>query len=144
MSLIPKHELRKIKQRVAKLRKQGHDILTDEEVEKNGWITDHAAAAQKVGLPVSKERQQESWDCGLACTQMVLGALGDIKPSPALLRERVGGTSVWTVDLAYLLSEFRVRCEYLTKTPAVSDDAAKYEGSSFYGESLEEDTRRWS
>ena len=139
MSLIPKHELRKIKQHVAKLRKQGHDILTDDEVERNGWVTDHMAV-KDVGLPVKKERQKESWDCGLACARMVLGVLGDVTPSPALLKERVAGESVWTIDLAYLFSDFNVTCEYWTKTPTVEE--AAYQGSSFYSSSLEEDARR--
>ena len=40
--LIPKAELRKIKQRVAKLRKQGHDIWTDDEVTAEGWVTEQS------------------------------------------------------------------------------------------------------
>merc|ERR1719163_1209386 len=34
---IPKSELKKIKKRVAELRKKGQEIWTDEEIEKEGW-----------------------------------------------------------------------------------------------------------
>ena len=34
---IPKSELKKIKKRVADLRKKGQEIWTDEEIEKDGW-----------------------------------------------------------------------------------------------------------
>ena len=102
--LIPKHELRKIKQRVAKLRKQGHeDIWTDDEVTSAGWTTEQPMAPVG-GLHVGKERQKESWDCGLACASMALGVLGDAPPSAALLRSRIAAPSVWTIDLAYVLS----------------------------------------
>ena len=74
--LIPKAELRKIKQRVAKLRKQGHEIWTDDEVTAEGWETELDHKPRAGGLHVGKEKQQEEWDCGLACAQMVLGVLG--------------------------------------------------------------------
>ena len=137
--LIPKHELRKIKQRVAKLRKQGHEIYTDDEVEKDGWVLQHVNPASS-GLHVEKEKQKESWDCGLACTQMVLGVLGDAKPSQPSLAQRVDGNSVWTIDLAYLLREYGVEVQYLTT--ALEVDESEYSGSAFYAPSLAKDARR--
>ena len=141
--LIPKSELRKIKQRVAKLRNQGHDIWTDDEVSAAGYTTE----VSKSGLHVEKERQQESWDCGLACVQMVLGVLTDNEDgaSPATtyseLRSRIAAPSVWTIDLAYLLSEWGVQCEFLTLAPEL--DLSAYRGNGFYEDgSLEADARR--
>lgn len=74
---IPKAELRKIKQRVAALRKKGHDLWTDDEVEREGWRlesgappTAHPAEAVGMNSLVPKARQQGDWDCGLACVHM--------------------------------------------------------------------------
>ena len=135
--LIPKHELRKIKQQVSKLRKKGHEVWTDEEVEKAGWTTEQSMQS---GLLVSQQQQQESWDCGLACVQMVLGALG-VMPTQAALTKRIASSSVWTIDLAYLLTEFGVKCELLTATACM--DMSTYNGNRFYDEaSLSADARR--
>lgn len=137
---IPKHELRKIKQRVSRLRKQGHEIFTDEEVENDGWVL---SPMVRTGLHVGKEKQKENWDCGLACVQMVLGVLGDdeaSKPPQAALRARIASESVWTIDVAYLLAEYGVECQYLTATAAVDETA--YSHSAFYASSLAEDARR--
>ena len=138
--LIPKAELRKIKQRVAKLRKQGHDIWTDDEVASEGWVSEQARKPAGGGLLVAKEKQKESWDCGLACAQMVIGVLGDAKPSNRLLQSRVAAPSVWTIDLAYLLSDFKVECQFLTATPEL--DAEAYKASAFYASELDADARR--
>ncbi|KAI5670573.1 hypothetical protein M9H77_10937 [Catharanthus roseus] len=60
--------------------------------------------------------QLYTWDCGLACVVMVLRTLGisscDIKD----LEELCCTTSIWTVDLAYLLQKFSVQFSYLTVT----------------------------
>ena len=58
--LIPKSELRKVKQRVAKLRKQGHEIWTDDEVTAGGWVTEESLKPTAGGLHVGKEQQKES------------------------------------------------------------------------------------
>ena len=137
--LIPKGELRKIKSHVAKLRKQGHDIWTDDEVTAEGWVTVESNTPR--GLHVAKEKQKETWDCGLACVQMVVGVLGeDAKPTPEFLQSRIAAPSVWTVDLAYLLSEFGVECEFLTSAPVLDPEA--YKGSSFYEAGFDADARR--
>ena len=138
--LIPKSELRKVKQRVAKLRKQGHEIWTDDEVTAEGWVTEESLKPPAGGLHVGKEQQKESWDCGLACVQMVIGVLGDAKPSSQLLMSRIAAPSVWTIDLAYLLSDFGVACQYLTATPELDEEA--YRGSAFYASALAQDARR--
>ena len=139
--LIPKHELRKIKMRVAKLRAQGHEIWTDDEVEAAGWILQDAGCPSSGGgVYVQKEKQKDSWDCGLACVQMVLGTLGDIDASQSVLASRVSGKSVWTIDLAYLLCEYGVAAQYLTS--ALTVNAADYEGSTFYAGTIDTDAVR--
>ena len=138
--VIPKHELRKIKQHVSRMRKKGHEVYTDEEVEKEGWVLSDAQLAS--AIHVEKKRQEKNWDCGLACTQMVLGVLGDgdVRPSVAVLLERLASPSVWTIDLAYLLTEHHVECEYLTAAALV--DASAYQNHAFYTASLDEDAHR--
>ena len=139
--VIPKHELRKIKQRVQKLRSQGHEVFTDEEVEKEGWVLEQTAVPSSSGLHVMKEKQKENWDCGLACVQMVLSTLGDTRPSQPMLAERLEGNSVWTVDLAYLLRDWGVEVEYLT-TAASTITAADYKHDAFYAPSILADAHR--
>ena len=137
---IPKHELRKIKQRVSKLRKQGHEVWTDEEVEKDGWTIEVTKTGSQ-SMAVKKVEQAESWDCGLACAQMVFGVLSDeVSPSQKALASRLAAPSVWTIDLAYLLADFGIECRYLTATADV--DVAAYSKSDFYAASLDADARR--
>ena len=138
LRVISKSELRKIKLRVAKLRKQGHDVWTDDEVEKEGYTVGYGTPS---GLHVAKKKQETTWDCGLACTQMALGALGHT-PSNEDLIQRLASNSVWSIDLAYLLTEYGVECEFLTAKASM--DASTYEGSAFYNDSLAADSRRVS
>ena len=59
----------------------------------------------RAGLHVPHVRQSFNWDCGLACTEMALRALGvpASQCSLAKLRQRVPSSSIWTVDLAFVL-----------------------------------------
>ena len=137
---IPKHELRKLRHRVAKLRTQGHEIWTDEEVQKEGWLMEPAFPSTTGGLHVDNEMQKETWDCGLACVQMVLGTLGDLKPTQQELAARLVGKSVWSIDLAYVLCEYGVAATYLTLAPTAI--AANYSSKSFYAETIDTDVVR--
>ena len=87
--------------------------------------------------------QSHNWDCGLACAEMVLRALGvpPVQCSLSKLRELVPplSTSIWTVDLAYTLHAFGVRFKYLTST--LGADPA-YEAEPFYKATLDADTIR--
>jgi len=86
-------------------------------------------------------RQSFNWDCGLACTEMALRALGVSKMECSLpkLRKRVPTSSVWTVDLAYLLADYGVRFRYLTTTIGVDDG---YDAEPFYKATLDSDRMR--
>lgn len=87
-------------------------------------------------------RQEESWDCGLACALMVLHSRwyrsGLDLPS---LKDMVEGAqrSIWTVDLLYLLTSAGVRATMFTTTLGV--DPA-YEGKGFYQSSFSRDRKR--
>eukprot|EP00966_Prymnesium_polylepis_P227145 5255768-Prymnesium_polylepis.1 len=131
---IPKSELRKIKQQVAKLRKKGHEIWTDDEVTAAGYTLEEPEMECGLGALVSKTKQSKSWDCGLACAEMALSALGleTDACSFAALRARLISDSVWTIDLAYLLADYGVRFEYLSSTCDVDETA--YSTSIFYAD----------
>jgi len=139
---IPKADLRKIKQQVARLRKKGLDVWTDDEVAAAGYSLDEPEAGRGLGAIVRHKRQSTSSDCGLACTEMVLTALGleGEECSCAALRSRLGSDSIWTIDLAYLLADYGVVCEYYSATCDV--DVSTYSSTDFYAESLAADTWR--
>lgn len=137
--LIPKAELRKIKRTVAALRKKGHEVWTDEEVERLGYTLDILVPA--VSLAVPKQRQEADWDCGLACAKMALLTLGcpPAECEISVLRKRLVSSEVWSIDLAYLLAEHGVSCELVTATASVGTATQKCD---FYSSTLEEDAVR--
>jgi len=97
-------------------------------------------------LPITSRRiphvrQSYNWDCGLACTEMALRALGVSKTecSLAKLRKRVPTSSVWTVDLAYLLADFGIKFRFLTTTLGVDPT---YEAEPFYRQTIDADSQR--
>ena len=150
--LAPKSELKKIKQAVAARRRAGEeDVHTDEEVSRAGWHLDalkladgpeEAHPAGGMALAVPKARQEEAWDCGLACAQMALRALG-VGPqecSLAALRARLPCASVWSIDLAYLLADYGVAAEYITTSRGIDEKGLATE--AFYRECLGGDAAR--
>ncbi|KAI8801391.1 Guanylylate cyclase-domain-containing protein [Cladochytrium replicatum] len=75
---------------------------------------------------VPHHQQVTSWDCGLACTSMVLTALGSRKYSPVELSNVIGVTSIWTIDVAYLLKRYGVEdFTYYTSYIGVNWDNVK-------------------
>ncbi|KAG8467122.1 hypothetical protein KFE25_000438 [Diacronema lutheri] len=82
--------------------------------------------------------QRFSWDCGLACVEMVLRALGD-ETSPAKLHAQAGTASVWTIDLAFLLAAHCVPCTYRTSQLGCNPNFAR---EGFYAERLRDDRER--
>ncbi|KAL3917566.1 MAG: hypothetical protein SGPRY_006357 [Prymnesium sp.] len=110
---VPKAELRKIKQQVSKLRKKGHDVYTDDELLAAGYTLDEPEVERGLGAIIKNKRQSKSWDCGLACVEMVLTAMGleGEECCFATLRSRLVSDSIWTIDLAYLLADFNSLAE---------------------------------
>ncbi|XP_023763768.1 guanylyl cyclase 1 [Lactuca sativa] len=84
-------------------------------------------------------KQLRSWDCGLACVLMVLRTLGlnhfDIQD----LEDLCCTTSIWTVDLAYLLQKLSIRFSYFTVTLGANPD---FSVETFYKEQLATDIKR--
>lgn len=72
---------------------------------------------------------------------MALRALGVKRTDCTLskLRQRVPSSSVWTVDLAYLLRDFGIRFRYLTTTLGVDPS---YQSEPFYRNTLDADSMR--
>ncbi|KAF7831000.1 protein GUCD1-like isoform X1 [Senna tora] len=83
--------------------------------------------------------QLYTWDCGLACVVMVLKTIGVNNCNIQALAELCCTTSIWTVDLAYLLQRFSVRFSYFTVTFGANPN---YCVESFYKEQLPEDLVR--
>ena len=148
LRLVSKAELKRIKQEVAKRRKRGEEVYTDDELDFQGYCTElppeiadggrsgmppkasqQSSSSNSIAMLVPHVEQQEDWDCGLACVGMVLSALGlplEATTQPRL-RMRLSSSEVWTIDLAYLLSDFGVDAEYCTAT---CPDVAGYSSSS--------------
>ncbi|XP_022765070.1 protein GUCD1-like isoform X2 [Durio zibethinus] len=80
-----------------------------------------------------------SWDCGLACVLMALTTVGIDNCSLQNLAELCCTTSIWTVDLAYLLQKFSVRFSYYTVTFGANPN---YSGERYYKEQLPNDLVR--
>ncbi|CAD6333640.1 unnamed protein product [Miscanthus lutarioriparius] len=91
-------------------------------------------------VDVPHVQQAFTWDCGLACVLMVLRTLGiDCCDGIADLERLCRTTSIWTVDLAYLLNKFSVSFSFFTVTLGANP---QYSAESFYREQLQEDINR--
>lgn len=112
----------------------------------------HAARADALALRVPHVRQRRQWDCGLACVCMVLAARNAVSSSSSAsaslptacslpaLRRRVSTCSVWTIDLAFLLSALGVRdAVYYTLTLGASE---AYASERFYRRRFDADAKR--
>jgi len=83
--------------------------------------------------------QEHAWDCGLACILMVLRTLGINNSNIQELEELCCTTSIWTVDLAYLLHKFSVSFSYFTVTVGANPN---FSMETFYKEQLANDVMR--
>jgi len=90
-------------------------------------------------VDVPHVRQSFNWDCGLACMLMVLRSLGVSRCNLQGLRLMCNTTSIWTVDLAYMLSRFGIPVHFFTITLGANPAFAK---ETFYMDNMEEDGRR--
>ncbi|AQL09529.1 guanylyl cyclase 1 [Zea mays] len=95
---------------------------------------------QIVGMKVPHVQQAFTWDYGLACVLMVLRTLGiDCCDDIADLERLCRTTSIWTVDLAYLLNKISVSFPFCTVTLGANP---QYSAESFCREQLQEDIDR--
>ncbi|XP_020577219.1 protein GUCD1 isoform X2 [Phalaenopsis equestris] len=90
-------------------------------------------------VDVPHVRQQFLWDCGLACVLMVLRTVGIGHCDIHQLVDLCSTTSVWTVDLAYLLKRFSVSFHFFTVTMGANPN---FSDETFYREQLQDDLRR--
>lgn len=88
--------------------------------------------------PLKHVRQSFSWDCGLACVMMVLQQKGMACALEDLMRV-CGTKSVWTVDLAYVLSRYGVDFTFCTVTDGVRPE---YDSEAFYKADIDADMVR--
>lgn len=95
----------------------------------------------KIELPHIKQRTD--WDCGLACCLMVLqkifGNKFDSAKYEKICATRNFGTSVWTIDIASIFTEFKLDYVFYTLTLGVDPS---YEGNSFYKRTFNVDEMR--
>lgn len=97
--------------------------------------------AKKKGILLPHEQQHFNWDCGITCLRMVLKYFdknrnGELIQQFSKMRLR---TSVWTIDLAYLLTAFEIKNQLSTITLGVD---ANYADVDFYATHLSRDNLR--
>lgn len=90
-------------------------------------------------VEVPHVNQLFTWDCGLACVLMALKTVGVNDCSIENLAEICSTTSIWTVDLAYLLQKFSVSFCYFTVTFGANPS---YSVETYYKEQLPSDLGR--
>lgn len=79
--------------------------------------------ANETLLSIPHVRQSQNWDCGLACIRMVLSYLGIEQNTFNKVCDDLGfETSVWTIDLACILSRYNVSHRYCTVLDGVNTD----------------------
>ncbi|KAJ0987840.1 hypothetical protein J5N97_006196 [Dioscorea zingiberensis] len=100
---------------------------------------DSSATHRSHSVDVPHVRQLFNWDCGLACVLMVLRTIGFSHCSVQDLEKICPTTSIWTVDLAYLLHEYSVSFSFFTVTLGANPE---YSTEAFYKEFLESDLGR--
>lgn len=84
-------------------------------------------------------KQLHSWDCGLACVLMALNTIGINNCSIQGLVDLCCTSSIWTVDLAYLLQKYSVSFSFYTVTLGANPN---YSVETFYKEQLPADLVR--
>ncbi|KAK4343616.1 hypothetical protein RND71_036710 [Anisodus tanguticus] len=99
----------------------------------------HGTVPGSYFIKVPHINQLHSWDCGLACVLMVLRNLGIEDCNMQGLEELCCTTSIWTVDLAYLLQKFSVNFSYFTVTLGANPS---FSVETFYKEQLPNDLVR--
>eukprot|EP01047_Picozoa_sp_COSAG01_P029006 COSAG01_NODE_1972_length_8757_cov_109.482559_4_plen_351_part_00 len=91
-----------------------------------------------VHTPVHHIQQAFKWDCGLACVLMALRANGIHKTRQDLVK-MAETTSIWTVDLAYIMRRCGLAFSFYTVMEGVRDS---YSEEVFYAQDLDVDRQR--
>ncbi|KAJ8324304.1 hypothetical protein QVD99_008209 [Batrachochytrium dendrobatidis] len=84
--------------------------------------------------------QSYSWDCGLACTSMVLAGLGIPRSTLLDVSNMCSTRSIWTVDLVYIFRHYGVQ-DFTMYTSYIG---VNWQNASkpFYRDSIAEDLKR--
>lgn len=96
-------------------------------------------SSEPFSVEVPHVKQLYTWDCGLACVVMVLRTLGIYNSNIEELAQSCSTTSIWTVDLAYMLRKFSVNFSYFTITIGANPNFCV---ETFYKEQLPSDLAR--
>ncbi|KAJ8907074.1 hypothetical protein NDN08_003556 [Rhodosorus marinus] len=111
------------------------DITESEEDQRWARII---AFGRKCSNLVPHMKQIYNWDCGLTCAAMLLRRkLPNIGHKD--LTERLESSSVWSIDLAYVLQSFGLDVSYWTTTTGIHPD---YVALDFYNRVLDDDRER--
>ncbi|XP_064378283.1 protein GUCD1 [Dromaius novaehollandiae] len=94
-----------------------------------------------IQLKVPVIQQLYHWDCGLACSRMVLQYLNhlDNDEFQKAIQELQLTKSIWTIDLAYLMRHFGVKHKFCTQTLGVDKG---YKNQSFYRKHFDTEENR--
>ncbi|XP_030316521.1 protein GUCD1 [Calypte anna] len=97
--------------------------------------------ADCIQLKVPVIQQLYHWDCGLACSRMVLQYLNhlDNDEFQKAIQELQLTKSIWTIDLAYLMRHFGVKHKFCTQTLGVDKG---YKNQSFYRKHFDTEENR--
>lgn len=101
------------------------------------------AAMLRLEVDLPHVKQKTDWDCGLACSLMVLQKVLGNKFEEMTFEDicaRKGfASSVWTVDIASILTEYNVEYVFFTKTLGADP---RYQNNSFYHGTFDLDKMR--
>uniref|UniRef100_A0A8C5IZ46 Guanylyl cyclase domain containing 1 n=1 Tax=Junco hyemalis TaxID=40217 RepID=A0A8C5IZ46_JUNHY len=97
--------------------------------------------ADCIQLKVPVIQQLYHWDCGLACSRMVLQYLNhlDNDEFQKAIQDLQLTKSIWTIDLAYLMRHFGVKHKFCTQTLGVDKG---YKNQSFYRKHFDTEENR--
>jgi len=107
----------------------------------NGSGDDDSGVVVEDEVAFPQISQEWSWDCGIACLKMVFHAhafesKGKCSvPSTEEVLESIGGTSVWTIDLALALHSLG-QTKFVFHTKNLRPDAEDYVGMNFYNDAV--------
>lgn len=106
-----------------------HDFLEQLEIYLRQFLNE--MSRRQIELP--HVRQRSDWDCGLACSLMVLqkllGNKFDSLEYEEICTAKNFGTSVWTIDIASIFTEYNAEYVFYTSTLGVDPS---YGDNSFY------------
>jgi len=97
----------------------------------------------KLGRSVVPHLMQElNWDCGLACIGMVLRALGAYTVTLSSLRDHVCCSTVWTIELCYILAHHAPDADFTYYTSYLGANPDHVQAATYYHDVTPTDLQR--